>query len=75
MNPRAFVSAIQELKFDHVFNPYSDRCGVHDIEDAPLRRAHALLELLEAAVETWRSTLSGSDAISDIEAAAALASR
>jgi hypothetical protein len=51
MKPKEFVSSIQELKFDHVFNPYSDRCSVHDVYDAPGRRAQALLEMLEAAVE------------------------
>jgi uracil-DNA glycosylase len=40
------------LKFENVFNPYADRCDVHDVEDAPARRASALLALLEAAVQT-----------------------
>jgi hypothetical protein len=52
MKPREFVNSIQELKFENVFNPYADRCSVHDVSDAPYRRAQALLELLEAAVET-----------------------
>src|SRR3984957_1877604 len=52
MKPREFVNSIQELKFENVFNPYADRCSVHDVSDAPHRRAQALLELLEAAVET-----------------------
>lgn len=52
MKPKEFVSCIQELKFENVFNPYADRCTVHDVSDAPNRRAQALLELLEAAVET-----------------------
>lgn len=52
MKPKEFVSSIQELKFQNVFNPYADRCSVHDVSDAPYRRAQALLELLEAAVET-----------------------
>lgn len=52
MKPKEFVNAIQELKFENVFNPYADRCSVHDVEDAPCRRAQALLELLEAATET-----------------------
>jgi uracil DNA glycosylase superfamily protein len=52
VKPKEFVRSIQELKFENVFNPYSDRCSVHDVSDAPSRRAQALLELLEAAVET-----------------------
>lgn len=51
MKPKDFVSAIQELRFENVFNPYADRCSVYDVSDAPQRRAQALLELLEAAVE------------------------
>lgn len=52
MKPKDFVGAIRELWFENVFNPYVDRCSVHDVNDAPQRRAQALLELLEAAVET-----------------------
>jgi hypothetical protein len=52
MTPTEFVNSLQELKFPNVFNPYSDRCTVHDLEDAPLRRSKALLELLETAVAT-----------------------
>ena len=52
MRPAEFVSSIQELRFENVFNPYADRCSVHDVSDAPHRRAQALLELLDAAVET-----------------------
>lgn len=52
MKPSEFVNSIQELRFDNVFNPYADRCSVHDVSDAPSRRAAALLELLEAAVDT-----------------------
>lgn len=52
MKPNEFVSCLQELKFESVFNPYADRCLVHDRQDASGRRARALLELLQAAVET-----------------------
>ena len=50
MRPAEFVSSLQGLKFGNVFNPYSDRCTVYDLEDAPLRRSKALLELLQTAV-------------------------
>jgi uracil-DNA glycosylase len=43
---------LQGLKFENVFNPYADRCMVHDLEDAPSRRSKALLELLVRAVAT-----------------------
>ncbi len=52
MRPREFVSTLKELKFENVFNPYVDRCVVHDLDDAPSRRATALLNLLEAAAAT-----------------------
>lgn len=49
MSPAHFISALQQLEFDHVFNPYTDRCPVHDREDAPERRSVNLLSVLEAA--------------------------
>lgn len=52
MRPRDFVGALKELKFENAFNPYADRCVVHDLDDAPSRRAAALLSLLEAAAAT-----------------------
>jgi hypothetical protein len=52
MKPTEFVNSLQGLKFENVFNPYSDRCTVHDLEDAPSRRSKALLELMETAVAT-----------------------
>jgi hypothetical protein len=52
MNPKGFVTALKSLTFDSVFNPYADRCPIHDVSDAPIRRANALLALLEMAVET-----------------------
>jgi hypothetical protein len=52
MTPAQFVTSLKELKFDNSFNPYSDRCDVHDVEDAPERRSRALLSMLEAAADT-----------------------
>lgn len=52
MTPKEFVNSLRELRFEHVFNPYADRCVVHDVDNAPARRTQALLNLLEAAVET-----------------------
>lgn len=49
MSPAHFLKALQHLQFDHVFNPYTDRCPVHDREDAPERRSEVLLAVLEAA--------------------------
>lgn len=52
MRPREFVSSLKGVRFENVFNPYVDRCMIHDLADAPSRRSMALLELLEMAVAT-----------------------
>lgn len=52
MRPRDFVGALKALQFENAFNPYADRCIVHDLDDAPLRRATALRSILEAAAAT-----------------------
>jgi len=52
MTPAQFVTSLKELKFENAFNPYSDRCDVHDVADAPERRSAALLRMLEAAADT-----------------------
>lgn len=52
MRPKEFVSSIQDIRFENVFNPYADRCDVHDVKDAPNRRGRALLGMLEAASHT-----------------------
>jgi hypothetical protein len=52
VRPREFVSSLKEVRFENVFNPYIDRCVVHDLPDAPARRSMALLEVLEMAVAT-----------------------
>ena len=51
MNPVQFVWALSKLNFDNTFNPYSDRCVVHDLDDAPQLRLQTLLTVLEAATE------------------------
>lgn len=51
MNPTKFVDTLKTLRFENVFNPYSNRCAVYDLNDAPARRSRTLLSLLEAATE------------------------
>ncbi len=51
MKPTEFVGALKTLRFENVFNPYSNRCAVHDLKDAPALRSSTLLSLLEAATE------------------------
>jgi hypothetical protein len=52
VTPTQFVDSLRDLRFENVFNPYTDRCDVHDVEDAAALRAKALLGMLEAAVQT-----------------------
>lgn len=49
MKPIEFVETLCDLNFENVFNPYSAKCAVHDLDDAPRRRSTALLAMLKAA--------------------------
>lgn len=51
MKLHPFVKAVASLRFEDCFNPYADRCTVHDRHDAPRRRASALSRMVEAAAE------------------------
>lgn len=51
MKPSTFVDAVAAVRLDHVFNPYSDTCTLHDRADAPQRRRANLLAFVEAAFE------------------------
>ena len=46
-----FVKELSKLNFENTFNPYSDRCVVHDLDDAPYYRSQILLSILEAATD------------------------
>ena len=35
MRPAQFVEELSKLNFENTFNPYSHRCTVHDLDDAP----------------------------------------
>lgn len=50
------LQTITDLRFENTFNPYVDRCPVHDLEDAPAIRRYYLSVMLERA------------AVSDIDA-------
>lgn len=39
---RSFVAALSEIDLDGVFNPYRDRCFVHDLENGPAVRRRNL---------------------------------
>ena len=51
MTPTCFVTELIGLDFKHTFNPYSDRCTAHDLDDAPRSRSQTLQAMLEAATE------------------------
>lgn len=51
MKPKEFVGSLKELRFDNAFNPYADRCSVHDVSDAPARRSKVLFKFLDAAMK------------------------
>lgn len=57
MNPTAFVNALSALKLDNVFNPYADRCPVHDRADAVAARRRNLRGYLKAATEIGVDTI------------------
>lgn len=51
MTPACFVKELTGLHFEHTFNPYSDQCAAHDLDDAPRSRSKALQSVLEAATQ------------------------
>jgi hypothetical protein len=52
MKLHPFVDAVAALRFENCFNPYFDRCEIHDGFDAPHRRAAALSAMLKNAENT-----------------------
>ena len=51
MKPARFVRDLRGLSFESAFNPYSSRCPVYDLSDAPQRRSRILLSLLKATLD------------------------
>lgn len=49
MRPATFIQQLCAVSLANVFNPYADRCCVHDLKEAPTIRARSLLSILEAA--------------------------
>ncbi len=52
MDLSGFLKELKELDFENTFNPYTHRCDVHDLVDAPERRLRLLQSMLEMATET-----------------------
>src|SRR5258706_8237495 len=49
MTPRQLLTSLKGLHFRNTFNPYSNRCALHDLDDAPRCRSETLGLMLEAA--------------------------
>ncbi len=52
MTPRRFIETLQSMSFENTFNPYSERCPVYDVENAPELRREALLAILKVAANS-----------------------
>lgn len=50
MNTHSFIRAVCDLKFEHAFNPYVDRCDTFDRPDAARTRVSALEAMVERAI-------------------------
>lgn len=57
MSPRSFVAALSEIQLDGVFNPYRDRCEVHDLPDGPAVRRKNLFGYLSAIERLGTDTI------------------
>jgi len=51
MDAVSFVKGLSNLAFENTFNPYSDRCEVYDVFDAPRKRSALLKKMLISACE------------------------
>src|SRR5438270_4959632 len=57
MTPLALVEHVASLSFPNTFNPYSDRCVIHDRRDAPKLRARMLRALIDQAQKVEIDTI------------------
>lgn len=57
MTPRSFVAALSEIGLEGVFNPYRNRCEVHDLADAPAVRRRNLRTYLSAIEQLGVDTI------------------
>lgn len=52
MSGKDILGALGQLNFKNTFNPYFDRCPVHDASGAPELRSNYLVEMLERAASS-----------------------
>lgn len=57
MTPKSFVSALAAADLPSVFNPWRDRCAIHDRRDAAARRRANLERVLVAALDARVETI------------------
>ncbi len=57
MTPKSFVSTLAATELPSVFNPWRDRCVLHDRRDAAARRRDNLEALLAAALDCHVETI------------------
>lgn len=55
--PKSFTAALSRIRLPSVFNPYVDRCPVHDQPDAARVRKRNLVRCLEAALDARVDTI------------------
>lgn len=57
MNSKNFVASLAALSMPGVFNPYRDKCEIHDLADAPRVRRSNLATYLEAIESIGADTI------------------
>lgn len=57
MTPKTFISALAAADLPSVFNPWRDRCELHDRRDAAARRRSNLERVLSAALDVQVETI------------------
>lgn len=57
MNPTIFVNALSKIELKAVFNPYRDRCDIHDLSDGPVVRKRNLRKYLQSIVDLGSDTI------------------
>ncbi len=57
MSAKTFIRELSDISLDGVFNPYRDRCRIHDRNDAPAVRRKNLEIKLDAALHHGVSSL------------------
>lgn len=55
--PKTFTDALSRIRLEAVFNPYRERCALHDRHDAAQRRRRNLRLCLEGALDAKVDTL------------------